>query len=78
MEMRMAEVNLQAAKRERALLEQAAKLETERVVNHAETELSKAKIKSEASQGLLDLFDDETPLSAYEKVSGYLNGLSQP
>ena len=58
------------------MLEQAAKLE--RAVIHAETKLSKAKIRSEAGQGLLHLFHDETPLSAYEKVSGHLNSLPQP
>ena len=76
MNLRMAEMNLHAMKREQAL--RKAMLETELAVIHAETELSKAKIRSEASQGLLDLDDDEPSLSAHEKVSDYVNSLPQP
>ena len=76
MNLRMAEMNLHAMKREQAL--RKAMLETELAVIHAETELSKAKIRSEASQGLLDLDDDDPSLSAHEKVSDYVNSLPQP
>ena len=73
MDMRMAEVNLAAAERDggrsRALSTETertraaiARLDSEEVIIQAETELAKARVRSEASQGLLDL-EDEAPLS---------------
>ena len=100
LDMRMAEVNLEKAKREQALIAKAqterakadavrvktdtdqraqeALLESERAIIQAEADLAKAKIISEASQGLLDLEDGEPPLSAHDKVNYYVNNLPLP
>ena len=100
LDMRMAEVNLEKAKHEQALIAKAqaegakadalrvkaesdqraqeALLESERAIIQAEADLAKAKIISEASQGLLDLEDGEPPLSAHDKVNYYVNNLPLP
>ena len=93
LDMRMAEINLEKAKREQALIAKAdavrvkaksdqraqeALLESERAIIQAETDLAKAKIRSEASQGLLDLENGEAPLSGQDKVNYYVNNLPLP
>ena len=62
MDMRMAEVNLAAAKSKRFRLRWLCLSQNRQSIIKAETELAKAKIRSEASLGLLHL-EDEAPLS---------------
>ena len=73
MEMKIAEVNLETARREKSLVTKA--LESEHVIIQAESVLAKAKIRSEAALGILDLEGEEPPLSSFDKVDQYVNGL---
>ena len=78
MEMRIAEVNLETAMRKKELVAKA--LNSEHAVIQAQSALARAKSRSEASQGIFDLEDEEPPLSSFDKVSQYVEGLpvSQP
>ena len=71
METRIAEENLKMAVREKAF----ATLESERAIMIAEYALVKARIRSEATQGLSDLEGEELPLSGFDKVNKYVNEL---